>query len=58
MDALACEVAGKKKPGRLSADERIVAIVQGVAVGDVAFAIYALREAERLNKGLAVTLPG
>lgn len=56
-DALACEVAGARKPGRLAAEDRIVAIVQGVAVGDVAFAVYALREAERLNKGLPVALP-
>lgn len=57
VDALACEIAGKQKVGRLSAQDTIVAIVQGVAVGDVAFAIHALREAERWNKGLLVELP-
>lgn len=58
VDALACEVAGKTKPGRLSREDRIVAIVQGMAIGDVAFAIHALREAERAGKGVVVELPG
>lgn len=57
VDALACEVAGQKKPGRISADDRIVAIVQGMAIGDVAFAIHALREAALRDKGMLVELP-
>lgn len=57
VDALACEVVGGTKPGRLASDDRIVAIMQGMAVGDVAFAAYALHEAERTGKGLQVELP-
>ena len=58
VDALACEVAGRTKAGRLSREDRIIAIAQGMAVGDVAFAIHALREAERTGKGTVVELPG
>jgi ornithine cyclodeaminase/alanine dehydrogenase-like protein (mu-crystallin family) len=58
VDALACEVAGGTKPGRLRPEDRIIAIAQGMAIGDVAFAIHALREAERTGKGVVVELPG
>jgi ornithine cyclodeaminase/alanine dehydrogenase-like protein (mu-crystallin family) len=58
VDALACEVAGGVKPGRLTPDDRILAIMQGIAIGDVAFAAYALQQAEKLGKGREVALPG
>ncbi|HEX2825976.1 MAG TPA: hypothetical protein VHP37_06495 [Burkholderiales bacterium] len=57
VDALACEVAGGTKPGRLTPDDRILAIMQGMAVGDVAFAAYALQQAEKLGKGKEVEIP-
>jgi ornithine cyclodeaminase len=57
VDVLACEVASGIKPGRLAPDERIVALIQGMAIGDVAFATYALRQAERLGRGTLVELP-
>lgn len=57
IDALACEVVAGRKPGRLSRDQRIVAIVQGMATGDIAFAAHALSEAERLDRGTVVNLP-
>jgi ornithine cyclodeaminase/alanine dehydrogenase-like protein (mu-crystallin family) len=58
VDALACEVAGAIKPGRLKPDDRILAIMQGIAIGDVAFAAYALQQAEKLGMGTEVELPG
>jgi ornithine cyclodeaminase/alanine dehydrogenase-like protein (mu-crystallin family) len=57
IDALASEVAAGLKPARLSADDRVVAIVQGMATGDVAFSAFALQEAERLGRGTVVELP-
>jgi ornithine cyclodeaminase/alanine dehydrogenase-like protein (mu-crystallin family) len=57
IDALACEVVAGKKPGRLAAADRVVAIIQGMAIGDIAFAAHALQEAERLGRGKLVELP-
>lgn len=57
IDALACEVVAGKKPGRRAPSERIVALIQGMAIGDVAFAAYALRHAERSGRGQLITLP-
>lgn len=57
VDALACEVVAGKKPGRLAATDRIVAIIQGMATGDVAFAIHALHEAAIRGRGKLVELP-
>lgn len=57
VDALACEVVAGAKPARVHPDERVLAIVQGMAVGDVAFAIAALREAQRLGLGKVIDLP-
>jgi ornithine cyclodeaminase len=57
VDVLACEVASGTRPGRLASDDRIVALIQGMAIGDVAFATYALRQAERLGRGTLVELP-
>lgn len=56
IDALACEVVTEKKPGRLHASERIVALMQGMAIGDVAFAARVLREAERNGRGRVIEL--
>ena len=58
VDALACEVAGGLERGRLTPDDRILSIVQGMAIGDVAFAAYALQQAEKLGRGMEVELPG
>jgi ornithine cyclodeaminase/alanine dehydrogenase-like protein (mu-crystallin family) len=57
IDALACEVIAGKKPGRRARSDRIVALIQGMAIGDVAFAAYALKEAERLGRGTLIALP-
>jgi alanine dehydrogenase len=57
IDALACEVVAEKKAGRLATTDRIVAIVQGVAIGDIAFSAYALHEAEKHGRGKLVELP-
>jgi ornithine cyclodeaminase/alanine dehydrogenase-like protein (mu-crystallin family) len=50
-------VVSGRKPGRLAATDRIVALIQGMAIGDVAFAAWALQEAARLGRGAAVELP-
>ncbi len=57
IDALACEVIAGKKPGRLAASDRIVALIQGMAIGDVAFAAHALHRAESMGRGRTVELP-
>jgi len=57
VDARACEVLAGKKPGRLAPTERIVALIQGMAIGDVAFAAYALNRAQSLGRGRTVELP-
>ena len=57
VDALACDVIAGKKPGRLLNTDRIVSIMQGMAIGDIAFAAHALREAEKLGRGTVVELP-
>lgn len=57
IDALACEVIAGKKPGRLAPSDRIIALIQGMAIGDVAFAAYALKQAERMGRGAVIALP-
>jgi len=47
IDALPAEVVAGSKKGRTAATDRIIAIVQGMAIADVAFAAYALHEAEK-----------
>jgi len=56
VDALACEVLCGAKPGRRSPDERIMALIQGMAIGDVAFAAHALQEGTRRHLGRTVPL--
>ena len=56
VDAQACEVLAGSKPGRREPSERIIAIIQGMAIGDVAFAAQALREAARRGLGRVVPL--
>ena len=56
VDALACEVVAGSKPGRRAPSERIVALIQGMAIGDVAFAAHALREAAQRGLGRVVAL--
>jgi ornithine cyclodeaminase len=57
IDALACEVVAGTKPGRVGEADRIVALVQGMAIGDIAFAAHALNEAERYGRGRTIDLP-
>jgi ornithine cyclodeaminase/alanine dehydrogenase-like protein (mu-crystallin family) len=57
IDALACEVASGAKPARIADDDRVVAIVQGMAIGDIAFSAFALQEAERVGRGKVIDLP-
>jgi ornithine cyclodeaminase len=56
IDALACEVITGAKAGRLSETDRIVALMQGMAIGDVAFAAHVLREAEHSGRGELIAL--
>jgi len=56
VDAQACDVVAGKKPARRSPTDRIVAIVQGMAIGDVAFAALALREAGKRGLGRVLQL--
>jgi len=56
VDAQACDVLAGKKTGRRSPSDRIVALIQGMALGDVAFAAQALREAEKRALGRTVQL--
>jgi ornithine cyclodeaminase len=56
VDALACEVLSGAKPGRRTPSDRIVALIQGMAIGDVAFAARALQEGTRRNLGRTVPL--
>jgi len=57
VDATACEVVAEKKPARHAPDDRVVAIIQGMAVGDVALAAYALQQAQRAGIGTTVEMP-
>jgi N-[(2S)-2-amino-2-carboxyethyl]-L-glutamate dehydrogenase len=57
IDALACEVIAGKKTGRRAPTDRVVALIQGMAIGDIAFAAYALKEAERIGRGSVIALP-
>ncbi len=56
VDALACEVVAGSRPGRRSPQERIMALIQGMAIGDVAFAAHAWREGARRGLGRTVEL--
>ena len=56
IDAYAWEVAAGRKPGRTAPEQRIVALMQGMAIGDVAFAAHALREARARGLGTVVAL--
>lgn len=57
IDAIACDVISGKCPGRIAGADRIVALIQGMAIGDIAFAAHALNEARRLGRGTVVDLP-
>jgi ornithine cyclodeaminase/alanine dehydrogenase-like protein (mu-crystallin family) len=56
VDALACEVIAGTRAGRSAAGQRIVALIQGMAIGDVAFAAHAWREGERRGLGRVIEL--
>jgi len=56
IDALAADVIAGRKPGRLTTNDRILALVQGMAVGDIAFAVHVLRAAEARGCGQVVDL--
>jgi len=56
VDALACEVLSGAKPGRRAADEKIMALIQGMAIGDIAFAAHALRSATKRGLGRTIAL--
>ncbi len=57
IDALGCEVVAGQKPARLAGTDRILAIIQGMAIGDIAFSAFALQEAEKRGRGKLVELP-
>jgi ornithine cyclodeaminase len=54
VDAWASEVVMGAKPGRVHDDDRILALIQGVATGDVAFAKRALDAAASLGSGTII----
>jgi ornithine cyclodeaminase len=56
VDALAADVVAGRSPGRRSEDDRVVALIQGMATGDVAFAHLALTRAEASSLGQVVDL--
>lgn len=56
IDAYAWEVAAGLMPGRTAPEERIVALMQGMAIGDIAFAAHALRAAGGRGLGTVVEL--
>jgi ornithine cyclodeaminase/alanine dehydrogenase-like protein (mu-crystallin family) len=56
IDALISEVAGGTMPGRLKSTDRIMAISQGIATGDVAFAAWALQKADEYSLGEMVEI--
>lgn len=56
VDARMCDIVAGRAIGRTRPDERIVALMQGMAMGDVAFAAHALRAAEREGRGMVVML--
>ena len=57
VDALAGEVLAGTRPGRRHERERLMLLMQGMALGDVAFAAHALQEAERRGVGATVSMP-
>jgi alanine dehydrogenase len=56
IDALAADVISGQTRGRMTADDRILALVQGMAVGDIAFAVHVLRAAETAGCGQVLDL--
>ncbi|MFN7751434.1 MAG: hypothetical protein ACK5TE_04110 [Pseudomonadota bacterium] len=56
VQALACQVLAGEKPGRTADTDRVMALVQGMAIGDVAFAAHALALAEARGRGRTVEL--
>jgi ornithine cyclodeaminase/alanine dehydrogenase-like protein (mu-crystallin family) len=56
IDALAADVAAGLQVGRTSETDIVVALVQGMSTGDVAFANLALRLAEERSVGRCITL--
>ena len=57
IDALACDVVAGGKPGRLAESDRIIALAQGMASGDIAFAAHVLRQAKKSGRGRSIELP-
>jgi len=56
VDTLACQVLAGQHPGREDRTQRIIALIQGMAIGDVAFAAHALRLGEARDLGRVVPL--
>jgi ornithine cyclodeaminase/alanine dehydrogenase-like protein (mu-crystallin family) len=56
VQALACQVLAGEKPGRTADTDRVMALVQGMAIGDVAFAAQALASAEARGLGRTIEL--
>ena len=57
IDGLACDYAAALRAGRRSAGQRTVALIQGMAIGDVAFATHIIR-ARRAAMPSAARLQG
>lgn len=58
LDADVGELAAGLKTGRRGPDDRVLAIVQGMAIGDLALAALAWRKARARGLGLSVALGG
>jgi alanine dehydrogenase len=56
ISALSSEAISGKKAGRLSPRDRVLALIQGVATGDIAFADHVLKRANSLGIGQTVEL--
>ena len=56
VDANIGEIIANQKPGRKMQDHRIMAIIQGMAICDLALANYALKEASMLDLGEKISI--
>ncbi|MGK7870247.1 hypothetical protein [Falsiroseomonas sp. E2-1-a20] len=58
LDADVGEIAAALKPGRLGPEDNVLAVVQGMAVGDLALAGMAWRRADATRVGARINLAG
>jgi ornithine cyclodeaminase len=56
LDADVGELAAGLRPGRRDAAERVLAVVQGMAIGDLAMVALGVRKARAMRRGVTVDL--